>query len=443
MPEFENKEYDADNKRLFYWYRVGIDELMPTSVGGIPNMERFKLAQHALDKIIPTYNDTPAVLKPRLNANPIEMKTFQIGNFVHPIPMPLVKNGSTVPPSIHDWRQYNENYAVGRVRTFKNSMGEWRFRIEITDPKTKEHLLANENSDLVPRYISAQLFVKPPFTQDFQNITNAEGSHVAFTDRPAGGFERMDILKKCYDNEANCQIKLMNASQTGKCGYCPGEAIDMLIKSCSSHLGKNEDSTHIMSMNPSSTGPQGDSGQRVERIIKDPNYLAKKQQGSTTQPTGVKPEEDEETKKLRTELEEIRRHRQDQNNEGKTEVDKMKQEMRDEILALKKDKAKVRIDKFMDKAKPIFKTRKAFEDAVNDMLEKLPYDDNERLFQRLAELDEVWSARADSMMIRAKSASLQTGDSMRSVPQMGSSSSSVGMADICFSIVNGMKKGIN
>jgi hypothetical protein len=83
LAEFESKEYDANSKRLFYYYRVGIDDVMPLVVGGVPNGQRFRVAADALDNVMPTFNDTPFVVKPRAVANPLELETFGVGDFLH------------------------------------------------------------------------------------------------------------------------------------------------------------------------------------------------------------------------------------------------------------------------------------------------------------------------------------------------------------------------
>jgi hypothetical protein len=462
LAEFESKEYDANSKRLFYYYRVGIDDVMPLVVGGVPNGQRFRVAADALDNVMPTFNDTPFVVKPRAVANPLELETFGVGDFLHPIPMPTVKSGAVVPPSIHDHRQYNENYAIGRTRAYKNGKGEWRFRLEITDPKAKEVMLRQENEHLFPPYISAQVFMLPPFDKDLQNLRNVKGSHVAAVDRPAGGFDKMKVLAKCYDNEETCTIKLQNASQSGKCGFCPAEAMMAIVKSGSSHLSKNETSSNKMSFNLTSTGGTSlgaTTGEKVTRIIKDPNYRRgseverpedrEKRPDNGGNNNGEHPPgtgEDEETRKLRTELEEVRREREDRQKAGVSEAEKLKAEMRDEILGLKKEKSRTKIEKFMDKTKHIFKTRKAWEDAIEDMLTKLPYDDNDRLIQRLAELEEIWLNRAEAMMVKTKSASIQVQApeaGMRSVPKFGQQIGDSSIADVCLALAEALKRGIN
>jgi hypothetical protein len=465
MAEFESRQYDANSKRLFYYYKIGVDDIMPAQVGGINNNQRWRIAADALERVMPTFDGTPAVVKPRAAGNPLELEMFSVGNFLHPIPMPtMTKSGAMVSPSIHEHRQYNETYAIGRTRAYKNAHGQWRFRIEITDPKAKEVMLKGENEHLFPPYISAQVFMLPPHDQDLQNLRNVIGSHVAFVDRPAGGFENMKVLAKCHDNEERCQIKLMNASQTGgKCGFCPADAMTAIVKSGSSHLSKNETSSNKMSFNLTSTGGTSSmlgatTGEKVTRIIKDPNYRRgseverpedQKRPDNGGNNNGEQPPggEDEETRKLRTELEEVRRERQDRQKAGVSEAEKLKAEMRDEILGLKKEKSRTKIEKFMDKTKHIFKTRKAWEDAIEDMLTKLPYDDNDRLIQRLAELEEIWLNRAEAMMVKTKSASLQTNPDagMRSVPKFGSSQQ-VGdssIADVCIALAEALKRGIN
>jgi hypothetical protein len=454
MAEFESRQFDANSKRLFFYYRVGIDDVMPLVVGGLPNTERFRVAADALDEVMPTFDDTPVVVKPRAAANPLELEKFSVGDFLHPLPMPRVVNGAVIPPSIHDHRQYNENYAVGRSRAYKNARGEWRFRLEITDPKAREVMLKGGHEHLFPPYISAQVFMLPPHDKDLQNLRNVRGSHVAFVDRPAGGFDKMKVLAKCYDNEENCAIKLMNASQTGgKCGFCPGDAMMAIVKSGSSSLSKNETSLNKMSFNPQSTGsinPLATTGEKVTRIIKDPNYRRgseverpedqKRPENGTPAPGEG---EDEETRKLRTELEEVRRERAERQTANVSETEKLKTEMRDEILGLKKEKARTKIEKFMEKTKHIFKTRKAWEDAIEDMLTKLPYDDNDRLIQRLAELEEIWINRADAMMVKTKSASSQPDSGMRSVPKFGQQVGDSSIADVCLALAEALKRGIN
>ena len=427
MPELESKEITSD-KRLFYTYRVGIDDVMPISVGGIPNMDRWRVATHALDKVMPTFDDTPVIIKPKTVANPLELEMFGVGNYVHPIAMPVMKNGTVHPPSIHDQRQYNEQYAVGRTKAYKNAKGEWRFRLEITDPKVRERLLASENAEMDPQYISAQVFILPPYNQDTQNLTNVSGSHVIFTDRPAGGFDKMKMLARCHDNEEQCTIKLMNASQTG-CGFCPAEAMQSIIKSGSSHVGKNEiPSNRKMSLQPSSTGT-GMGGltkpivtttstdeEKIKRLIKDPNYKYTKR-GSEVEKPGTRPEgdqpnngepeeENEETRRLRNDLQEIPRKRAERQGAGQSELVQLKEDLKQETLKLKQYHAQERVNKFMEKAKPMFKSKKAWEDAVAGIMQKLPYDDNDRLVERLAELEEVWTARAEAILVKVKSASV-------------------------------------
>jgi hypothetical protein len=461
LPELESKEITSD-KRLFYTYRVGIDDVMPISVGGIPNMDRWRVATHALDSVMPTFDDTPVIIKPKTIANPIELEMFGVGNYVHPIAMPIMKNGTVHPPSIHDQRQYNEQYAVGRTKAFKNVKGEWRFRLEITDPKVKERLLASENAEMDPKYISAQVFILPPYNQDTQNLTNVSGSHVIFTDRPAGGFDKMKMLARCHDNEEQCTIKLMNASQTG-CGFCPAEAIQSIINSGSSHVGKNEiPSNRKMSLQPSSTGgitkpivtATSTDEEKIKRLIKDPNYKYAKR-GSEVERPGTRPEgegpnngngepgeEDEETRRLRSELQEIRRERAERQTAGQSELDQLKENLRKETLTLKQERARERVEKFMEKTKPMFKTRKGWEDAIAEIMQKLPYDDNDRLVQRLAELEEVWTARAEAMLVKVKSASVTTNSGMHDAPDFNPKPDS-SIADVCLFFVEGLKRGIN
>ena len=460
MAEYESRQYDANSKRLFYYYRIGLDEVMPLVVGGLPSMERFRVAADALDRVMPTFDDTPVVVKPRSAGNPRELEKFSVGDFLHPLPMPKVLDGAVIPPSIHDHRQYNENYAVGRTKVYKNAKGEWRFRLEITDPKAKEVMLKGQNEHLYPPYISAQVFMLPPFDQDLQNLRNVRGSHVAFVDRPSGGFDRMNVLAKCYDNENTCTIKALNASQSGKCGFCPGDAMAAVVQSGSSHLSKNDVSKHKMAFNLASTGsnPNATTGEQVRRIIKDPNYSRRGSEVERPEDREKRPgednnngnqpgeKEDEETRKLRTELEEVRKERAERQNANVSEAEKLKAEMRDEILGLKKEKARTKIEKFMDKTKHIFKTRKAWEDAIEDMLGKLPYDDNDRLIQRLAELEEIWLNRAEALMVKTKSASIQQQTpeaGMRSVPKFGQQVGDSSIADVCIALAEALKRGIN
>jgi hypothetical protein len=458
LADLESKQIDADGKRLFYTYRVGIDDVMPIAVGGIPNMDRWKVASHVLDKVMPTFDDTPVIIKPKAVANPIELEMFGVGNYVHPIAMPVMKNGAVHPPSIHDQRQYNEQYAVGRTKAYKNAQGQWRFRLEITDPKVKARLLASENAEMDPKYISAQVFILPPYNQDTQNLTNVEGSHVIFTDRPAGGFDKMQMLARCHDNEEHCTIKLMNASQTG-CGFCPADAMESIIKSGSSHVAKNENSiTDKMSLQPSSTGGLTKSTviattdeEKIKRLIKDPNYKYAKR-GSEVEKPGQKPEgdqpntgepgeEDEETRRLRNDLQEIRRERAERQTAGQSELEQLKETLKKETLTLKQERAREKVEKFMEKAKPIFKTRKAWEDAISEIMSKLPYDDNDALIQRLAELEEVWTARAEAILVKVKSASV-TNSGMHDAPDFGAKPDS-SIADVCLFFVEGLKRGIN
>ena len=185
----------------------------------------------------------------------------------------------------------------------------------------------------------------------------------------------------------------MNASQTGgKCGFCPGDAMMAIVKSGSSHLSKNDPSSittcHLIHSLRVAINPLATTGEKVTRIIKDPNYRRgseverpedQKRPNNGTPAPGEG--EDEETRKLRTELEEVRRERAERQTANVSEAEKLKAEMRDEILSLKKEKSRTKIEKFMDKTKHIFKTRKAWEDAIEEMLTKLPYDDNDRLIQ--------------------------------------------------------------
>ena len=90
----------------------------------------------------------------------------------------------------------------------------------------------------------------------------------------------------------------------------------------------------------------------------------------------------------------------------------------------------------------LFKTKKAWQDAVEQMINSLPYDSIDALTNRLRELEELWTLRANSMMITTRSASSQPDSGMRNVPKFNQPVDS-SIADVCLALAEALKRGIN
>lgn len=246
MAYFDSKVYDESTGRLYLVYYA-----LPENV---LNQNGWGVSGETINRYINTFVGKPVVLK--LKDPSYYMDQIQEGNFVHPYAM----KGATLQQQM----DFQKPFSVGIINDVKlNPEKGYRFDVEITDPKVKAAMVAEENIEKYPKWVS------PTIATTEDGLARVwHGVNVTLVDRPAYGFERMKPAGICTGTMEECTVKLRGAGEENNCGFCFGEATLSLIgagNTLSSQSSEIQNSTTEMV----STNPQGVTGE-VTKITKLP-----------------------------------------------------------------------------------------------------------------------------------------------------------------------------
>jgi hypothetical protein len=126
--------------------------------------------------------------------------------------------------------EYQERYAIGRIRQVLQTAGLWDAIIEITDPQAKEAIEKEE----IPFYVSPKIIHNPDNPDDA--ISDWAGLHLAVVSKPAYGVEKATFKGACYGAAQECKVALTkSAAENPGCGFCVKSAMLKLVTNNSSH----------------------------------------------------------------------------------------------------------------------------------------------------------------------------------------------------------------
>ena len=280
------RRYDEANDRLFLVY-------YPITPGF--NGNKWGVSDASLPINIHTAINKPVVISRKNANNPIHTK--QAGLYIHPTPEEAASELGHY-PNAQEYYNWQERYAVGRVRNVERRDKGYAFTLEITDPDSKQILKSDKYSKGIPGWTSPQILSNAGLYPDEEHsgIYHHWGiSHIALVDIPAYGFEQAGVRAKCLGAEKECMILTKSASQEN-IGFCVKQATIDLIDSHSSHVESVSNPPHnLMSQNENSS-PQPQAKTTGETVTYNPtpadNTAINKQIESTEPPT--KPEEEGE-----------------------------------------------------------------------------------------------------------------------------------------------------
>ena len=239
------RRYESDTDRLFLVYYPIIPGF---------NGNKWGVSGNSLHVNIHTAINKPVVIYRKNPNNPIHTK--QAGSFIHPTP----EEAATYlghPPSAEEYYNWQEKFAVGRVRNVDRRDKGYAFTLEITDKEAKNILKSDVYRNGIPGWTSPQiisnghLYPEEERSGIFDHWTI---SHIALLDVPAYGFDQAGVRAKCFGGEKECLIQTKSASQENL-GFCVKQATIDLINSHSSHVESVSNPPHnLMSQNENSSG---------------------------------------------------------------------------------------------------------------------------------------------------------------------------------------------
>lgn len=210
--------YERDTDRLFLVYYPIIPGF---------NANKWGVSERSIDANIHTAINKPVVIYRKNPNNPFHSK--QAGMYVHPTPEEAANElGKLTTEQYYNWQ---EKFAVGRVRNVDKRERGYAFTLEITDPDSKETLKADRNG--VPGYTSPQILSNIGAYPEEERTNNFEHwviSHIALVDQPAYGYDQAGVRAKCLGAEQECMITTRSASKENL-GFCVKQATIDLIES--------------------------------------------------------------------------------------------------------------------------------------------------------------------------------------------------------------------
>lgn len=233
-PNTVERRYDSKEDRLFLVYYA-----LPPGL----NANKWGVSPSSLPVNIKTAINKPVIIY-RKNPNN-SFHTKQAGNFVHPTPEEAAAELGK-PLTEPEYYQWQEKYAVGRVRSVDKRDRGYAFTLEITDRDSKEILKTDKYRNGIPGWTSPQILTYPRIYPQ-EEATGIHDhwvvSHVILTDSPAYGLQRSALQAKCLGQEQECLIKTKNASNES-IGFCVKQATIDLIDSRSSLESQNSTLLH-------------------------------------------------------------------------------------------------------------------------------------------------------------------------------------------------------
>lgn len=228
------RRYDEQSDRLFLIYYA-----LPPGF----NANKWGVSPTSIDANIQTAVNKPVVVYRKSPTNPYH--THQAGNFVHPtIEEATAELGH--PPNAEQYLNWQEKFAIGRVRNVDKRPKGYAFTLEITDPEAKNILKSDAYRTGIPGWTSPQIISNANLFPEEERTglyNHWAISHVALVDVPAYGYEQAGVRGKCVGAEKECTIKTRSASQENL-GFCVRQATIDLINSISSQSSPDENSSH-------------------------------------------------------------------------------------------------------------------------------------------------------------------------------------------------------
>ena len=246
-----HRRYDAEADRLFLVY-------YPIIAGF--NGNKWGVTESSIERNIRSAINKPVVIYKKNPDNLIHTK--QAGAYIHPTPEEAATELGHF-PSAEEYYNWQERFAIGRVRTIDKRDKGYAFTLEITDPDSKQILRSPDYQSSAPGFTSPQILSNAGLYpgEEQSGIYDHWGiSHIALVDIPAYGVKQAGIRAKCLGAEKECMIQTRSASQENL-GFCVKQATIDLINSRSSHVDSQSTSTHnIMSQSENTSQPNKATG---------------------------------------------------------------------------------------------------------------------------------------------------------------------------------------
>lgn len=269
------RRYDAEADRLFLVYYA-----LPPGF----NANKWGVSPTSIDANIHTAVNKPVVVYRKSPNNPFH--THQAGNFVHPtLEEATAELGHS--PNAEEYFNWQEKFAIGRVRNVEKREKGYAFTLEITDTEAKNILKSDVYRTGVPGWTSPQIISNGhlyPQEERTGLFDHWAISHIALVDIPAYGFDQAGVRGKCLGAEQECTIKTRSASQENL-GFCIKQAMADLVESVSSLKTRQANSSHnLMSTNENSSQPPSTTGGQTVTYTA-PNVTTTPDNTITSQPT--------------------------------------------------------------------------------------------------------------------------------------------------------------
>lgn len=215
------RRYDSDTDRLFLIYYA-----LPPGF----NANKWGVSPTSIDANIQSAVNKPVVVYRRNPNN--RFHTHQAGNFVHPT-LEEAAEELGHPPNAEQYFNWQEKFAVGRVRSVDKRDKGYAFTLEITDTDSKQILKSDDYKTGIPGWTSPQIISNAsahPEEERANYFNHWVVSHIALVDVPAYGYDQAGVRGKCLGAEKECLIKTRSASQENL-DFCVKQATIDLVES--------------------------------------------------------------------------------------------------------------------------------------------------------------------------------------------------------------------
>lgn len=192
--------------------------------------------------------------------------TFYINRGDEPDASERVVGEADHPPYFYDKSvmenaQYQERFALGKIRDVVETDGQYDALIEITNPAAKDAIEKNE----IPLLVSPRILYDTH--EPLDNVKTWAGFHLTAVTKPAFG-HKAAVSAACYGENEQCKIAIASASIENSCGFCvKTELLKLVNNDDSSHSSLNLDGKKNLPMgqDPNSTVPQIDLSNYVPK----------------------------------------------------------------------------------------------------------------------------------------------------------------------------------
>jgi hypothetical protein len=242
------RRYDSASDRLFLVY-------YPITPGY--NRNKWGVTEQSLHTNIHTAINKPVVVYRKNPNNPIHTK--QAGFFIHPTPEEAATElGHS--PNAEEYYNWQEKFAVGRVRSVDKRDKGYAFTLEITDPEAKNILKSDAYRKGIPGWTSPQIISNGhlyPQEERSEIYNHWSIAHVALLDVPAYGYDQAGVRAKCFGAEKDCMIQTRSASQENL-GFCIRQATMDLVNAFSNSSQSSPESqlSHTIMSQSENTAPK-------------------------------------------------------------------------------------------------------------------------------------------------------------------------------------------